>query len=275
MRRTYTVFAISLVLSLLCACSTSEPSESLAEVPSPSPSVSVAPSPSPSADFLQNKDIYRSFLSENYQKLFDSFSGGISGIGFADLDLDGGMEMIMFDAGASAAMGVQFFDIVDGKVECISANMDAVGKTFGGTHLSSVIVNANHFNDFRLMKDKKTGEKFFVVTSGNGAADFSYSELIRFGNKDGVLTLESLLYKYETYDVDSGETTGDTYKIKGKSADAAAYKAAYDAFYASAEDTGFDAQGVLTWESNFDASYAGFMSMTDKALSLYDGNFNS
>ncbi len=275
MRKLYTIIIISFILSLLCSCGTDAPSSSSTQTPSPSPSASTAPSPSPSADSSQRKVIFRSFLSENYQKLSDSFSGGISGIGFADLDLDGGMEMIIFDAGASAAMGVQFFDIVDGKVECVSANMDAVGKTFGGTHMSSVIVNANHFNDFRLMKDKTTGEKFFIVSSGNGAADFTYSELIRFGNKSGVLTLESLLYKYETYDVDSGETTGDTYKIKGKSADGAAYKAANDAFYASAEDTGFDAQGVLTWESNFNASYEGFMAMADKALSLYDGNINS
>lgn len=275
MRRLLTIVVIALSLSLLCSCGTSAPPSSETAALSPSPSVSAAPSPSQAADYSQDKEIFRSFLSENYQKLYDSFSGGISGIGFADLDLDGRPEMIMFDAGASAAMGVQFFDIIDGKVECVSANMDTVGKTFGGKNFSGVVVNANHFNDFRLMKDKKTGEKFFVVSSGNGAADFSYTELIRFGSNDGVLTLESLLYKYESYDIDSGETTGDAYKIKGKPADGKAYKAAYDSFFAGCEDTGFEAQGVLTWESNIDTSYAGFMSMADKALSLYDGDFKS
>ena len=275
MRRLYNMLIIILILSLLCSCGTSSlPSVETAS-PSPSPSISPSPSPSPSADNTGREAIFRNFLSENYQNLSDSFSGGIAGIGFIDLDLDGGMEMVVFDSGASAAMGVQFFDIVSGKVECISANLDAVGKAFGGSHLSGVIVNANRFNDFRLMQDKSTGEKFFIVNSGNGAADFSYSELIRFGSKNGVLTLESLLYKYETTNVDSGAVTGDSYKIKGKAASSSAYKSAYDTFYSNAEDLGFDAKGVLTLESDNASTKDGLLTMTERALSLYDGDIIS
>ena len=275
MRKSYSILFIVLILSLLCSCGVSSLPSAETASPSKSPSFSPVPSPSPSVDNTGREEIFRTFLSENYQKLSDSFSGGIAGIGFIDLDLDGGMEMIVFDTGASAAMGAQFFDIANGKVECISANMDAVGKAFGGSDMSAVIVNANHFNDFRLMKDKSTGEKFFIVSSGNGAADFSYSELIRFGSKNGVLTLESLLYKYETTDVDSGAVTGDIYKIKGKAAAGSAYESAYAAFYNNAEDLGFDAKGVLTLESDSASSKEGLIAMAVKALSLYDGGFIS
>ena len=275
MRKSYSILIIVLILSLLCSCEISSLPPAETASPSKSPSLSPTPSPSPSSDNTQREEIFRTFLSENYQKLSDSFAGGISGIGFIDLDLDGGMEMIIFDSGASAAMGVQFFDIVSGKVECISANMDAVGKAFGGSNMSDVIVNANHFNDFRLMKDKSTGEKFFIVSSGNGAADFSYNELIRFGSKNRVLTLESLLYKYETTDVDTGTVTGDSFKIKGKVADGSAYKSAHDTFYNNAENLGFEAKGILTLESDSASSKEGLMAMADKALSLYDGDIIS
>ncbi len=288
MRKTYCIL-IMLILSLLCSCG----SAGLSSVPVSSPSADgsgtgsaspsdiegeASPSPSlpqtiPQLDNESRFNSYRAFLSDNYQKLSDAFLGGISGIGFIDLDLDGGIEMLIFDAGASAAMGLQFFDIVDDKVECVSANMETVGKAFGGEHMNSVVVNANHFDDFRLMQNKKTGEKFFAVESGNGAADFSYSELIRFGNDNGVLTLESLMYKYEEYDIDTGAVKSENFKISGKDTPKEEYESAYSTFFAGNEDLGYAAMGTFLWEKdNYGAGLDGLLAMADAALFLYYAN---
>lgn len=280
MRRFYGILSVIIVFSMLCSCgstgasvssaispaSSAKPSGTSSPAASPSPSPSIKPSPDIN---VERKTFFREFLSDNYQKLSDDFPGGISGIGFIDLDLDGGMEMIIFDAGASAAMGAQFFDIVGGKVECVSANMDAIGKDFGGSHISKVAVNANYFDDFRLMKDKSTGKKFFVVKSGNGAADFSYSELVKFGSNNGILTLESLMYKYDNTDTDTGKVTSSSYKVGGKSASAADYNAADKAFSSANEDTGFTAKGAFVWSGEYGSGQAGLLAMADEALSEY------
>jgi len=284
MRRIYPILIIALALALLCSCAdtglfsggSSSPSQAESASPTNITGEAVSPSPSQAPSAVDDEarfKLFRSFLSENYQQLSDAFYNGISGVGFIDLDIDGGVEMLVFDAGASAAMGVQFFDIVDGKVECVSANMEDVGKAFGAEHMSKVIVNANYFDDFRLMQDKASGEKFFIVQSGNGAADFSYSELVRFGNDGGVLTLESLMYKYDEYDVDSGVLVSGIRKIAGETAELDEYDAAYSSFFKGAEDLGYAAMGAFLWEnSDFDAGLDGLLAMADKARMLYYAN---
>ena len=287
MRKLYFILILVLVFSFLCSCgnaelSSSSPSAGSPEAESASPSDiagqnnSPSPSPSKTIPVVDNDarfDLFRSFLSDNYQGLSDAFLGGISGIGFIDLDIDGGVEMLVFDAGASAAMGLQFFDIIDDKVECVSANMDSVGKAFGGEHMSKIEVNANHFDDFRLMQNKETGNKFFIVQSGNGAADFIYSELIRFGSNNGVLTLESLMYKYDEYDVDNGNLINESFKIAGKDTDKAKYDAANSAFFSENEDLGYVAMGALLWEGDgYGTGKDGLLKMADKARTLYYAN---
>jgi hypothetical protein len=289
MRRISCILIFALVFSLLCSCGTEgllsasgSPSDNASGTVSASPTdiaentASPSPSPAQSIPQLDNKprfDLYLSFLSDNYQELSDAFFNGISGVGFIDLDLDGGIEMLIFDAGASAAMGLQFFDIVDDKVECVSANMDAVGKTFGGEHFSSVVVNANHFDDFRLMQDKKTGEKFFIVESGNGAADFSYSELIRFGNDNGVLTLNSLMYERNEYDIDTGTLVSASFKLAGETAEKDEYDAAYKKVFDSAEELPYAAMGAFLWErENYSNGKDGLLAMAAAAQMLYYAN---
>ncbi len=288
MRRIYCILVLILVFSLLCSCG-SEGLSSISGLPSGDSTVTestsptditgetATPAPTPTQGTAVDNDarfnIFRSFLSDNYQKLSDAFFNGISGIGFIDLDLDGGVEMLIFDAGASAAMGLQFFDIIDDKVECVSANMDAVGEAFGGDHLSKVIVNANRFDDFRLMQDKKMGQKFFIVDSGNGAADFSYNELIRFGNDNGVLTLKSLMYKYDEYDIDSGELKSESFKVSGKDVEKAKYDAANSAFFSGSEDSSYTAMGAFLWEKDdYGAGLEGLLTMADKAWLLYSAS---
>ena len=287
MRRFYCTVIIAAILFMLCSCSNAElssafvypsvcSSSSTSQLSSATDLNSEPAQPSAIVDNNERGETFRAFLSDNYQKLSDAFFGGISGIGFIDLDADSGIEMLIFDAGASAAMGLQFFDIVDGKVECVSANMEGVGTIFGGKHMSGVIVTANAFDAFRLVKDTTTGESFYIVQSGNGAADFIYTELIRFGNDNGVLTLSSLLYKHEDYDIDSGDLTGESFKVLGKALNRSAYDSAYSKFFAGVTDTGFDAKGVFLWEiSDHAANFDGLMAMTNKALTLYEIPENS
>ncbi len=283
MPKFYRIILPILLLVVLCACTASEalPSSSAgaaegstvptspdaAETSSPLPATTAAP-----VDNSARGALFRAFLSENYKALSDAFFSGISGVGFIDLDLDGGIELVMFDAGASAAMGLEFFDIVDGAVECVSANMEPVGEAFGGAHLSAVSVSANRFEDFRLLKSKADGKEFFLVESGNGSLDFRYSELIRFGcDEDNVLTLTSLFYMQEDYDIDSGEIIGERFRIGKESADRAAFEAAYADFFAGLDNSGFDVRGVLMWDDpGYSSDLDGLLVMADKALSLYE-----
>lgn len=215
--------------------------------------------------------VYRSFLEENFNRLSELCYGGIAGVGFIDLDLDGAPEMLLFDSGASASMGVQFFDIVgpEGNVECISANMMDLGREFGSEHYSPVYVNANYFDDFRLMRSSNDEMRFFV-DSGNGALDFSYSELIEFGAADGVLTLASRLYRYDDYDIESGEISSTHCTRGSETITAADYEAALSEFHSSWQDSGYDAFGVFIWEGkNYSTEYDGFMAMLNAAVSGY------
>ncbi|NLV87284.1 MAG: hypothetical protein GX025_08735 [Clostridiales bacterium] len=292
MRKHYSIITIILVsLILLCSCSaspeqpeaqTTPPSgETLSPLPSdadtdneenslPTPS----PTTMPSVDNSIREAIFMDFITDIYEELSNAFFGAISGIGFIDLDMDGGIEMIIFDAGASASMGVQFFDIIDGRVECVSASMQSVRETFGGEHMSDISVNANYFEDFRLMKDKSTGEMFYLVSSGNGGIDFSYRELIRFNSKDDVLTLTSLMYKEENYDEATGDTIDASYKIGKKSAALSEYTAAYEGVYSAAEDTGLEAKGAFIWDNqSYTNDRDGIVAMAKAAIQLSRANF--
>ena len=287
MRKSFRLLPLILALALLCACTgggnatvqgSISPSASETAGASPSAEITAAPS-SPAAspapvDNTARCRVFRTFLSDNYKALSEAFNDGISGIGFIDLDCDGGIEMVLFDSGASAALGAEFFDIVNGSVECVSSNLEAVGKTFGGGHLSDVTVNANRFDDFRLMKDAKTGKSFFVVESGNGALDFKYTELIRFGcGDDDVLTLKSLFYDHQDLD-DDGNVTAENWKLDGESATKAEYDAASKDFDKNASDQKYTAAGVFLWDSaaNYESSEAGLQQMAEKAFSLWQAN---
>lgn len=287
MQKKFKLLPLVLALALLCACSTDGTSikdaSPSAAASAETSTASVSPSTSPEAvspaavDNTARCRVFRTFLSDNYKALSDAFNSGISGIGFLDLDRDGGVEMVLFDSGASAALGAEFFDICsDGSVECVSSNLEAVGKAFGGKELSNVAVNANRFDDFRLMKDKTSGGEFFVVDSGNGALDFKYTELVRFGrDKNDVLTLESLYYDYQDTD-DDGNVTTENWKVAGKSATQAEYQTAKKAFEKSAEDQKYTASGVFVWDSgaSYDASSSGLQQMAEKAFSLWQAGEN-
>ena len=283
----YLTAVLAILISLmLVACEGARsplPSAELSPSPEVVPKQSVPFPEQETSDKLDEADIdnderaaiFRAFLTERYNELTDSLYGGIAGVGFIDLDCDGGMEMLLFDAGASASMGVQFFDIIDGEVECISANIFTVGESFGGDHFTETYVNANLFEDFRLMEDKQTGERFFLVTSGNGAIDFSYTELIKFSADSEVLTLTSITYKHEELDEESGEIKSVNYKVGDKDATEQEYIKVTEKIYLDAEDTGLEAKGVFAWESDsYVEGLEGLLAMEEKALSLADNQKN-
>lgn len=216
----------------------------------------------------ERAEIFRIFLKDNYTTLATALYGGIAGIGFADLDCDGGMEMILFDAGASASMGVQFFDIIDGNVECVSANIADIGESLGGKYYSEIVVNANYFDDFRFMTDQSSGENFFLVESSNGAVDFNYKEKIRFGADGEILTLESLSYIYNEYN-DDGELTNSLYKLGTMQVTEDEYKAAVDKLENSLTDRGLEIKGKFVWEkSGFSDDLDSLLEMAEEALVL-------
>lgn len=239
-----------------------EPGEEPAEVPD---------EPEPEPVDTDCFDIYKAFLDENFDRIAELCYGGIAGVGFIDLDIDGTPEMLLFDSGASASMGVQFFDITDGDgtVECVSANMLDLGQEFGGAHYSTVYVNANYFDDFRLMCSD-SGESRFFVESGNGALDFSYSELIEFSGTDGILGLSSVLYRYDDFDIDSGETVSTHCSYLGESISAGDYESRLSGFRNTWQDAGYEAFGVFIWEEKtYSTEYDGFMAMVNAAINGY------
>jgi len=244
--------------------------------PSGTQEVSPSPAPEPSAPEVYGDwaAIFTDFLRENYDSLNTLCYGGIAGVGFIDLDLDGTPELLLFDAGASAAMGVQFFDIADGREVCVSANNPDLRQPYGAGYFTDVYVNANYFDDFRLMEDQESGERYFLVESGNGAEDFLYREVIRFGRDgSGVLTLTSLLYRYESYSPDdSGNMvlSSANYTQNGQSITGAEYTAAYDALFASVKQTDYTPAGVFIWEvKDYDGGLESFLSLVQTAVERY------
>lgn len=282
MRRLTVIIAISLLLVSLAACvSSASPMDSALPKETDEAHATATATESPSADHSQPpaadekwEEIFTDFLTENYEKLAETFISGIPGVGFIDLDVDGSPELILFDAGASASMGVQLFDIVDDKVTCVSANMTTVAEEFGGEHLSDVSVNASFFEDFRLM-ETSAGERYFIVESGNGAIDFSYTEIVRFDNENGALSLQSLLYKYEEYNDDTGAVLSARYEQAGTEINEATYNSLYSSYFQDASDTGFKAEGMFIWDcNNYVEGYDGLMIMTQDAIDLYTPLFD-
>lgn len=272
MKRQISLILILFLLSgLFCACGSAEvpapPETQLPAATPPAQSPDMPETPAPDEDAWRS--IYTAFLSESYDALADAFVVGIAGLGFIDLDLDGTPEMLIFDSGASAAMGVQIFDIIGSNITCVSANLLTVSDAFGDAYTSEYYVNTNFMDAFRL-KQRPDGSRFFCVESGNGAVDFSYTELILFGEADGALSLESRLYRHEEYEEESGDIIAITCTSQGEGIDLATYEYYHSQFFKENADCGYTAAGAFVWENKeFDNGYDGFLAMAEAALALY------
>lgn len=222
--------------------------------------------PPPREDWAQ---VYTAFLEANHAPLQESCFGGVAGLGYIDLDLDGTPELVMFDSGASAYMGVQLFDLVGDEVVCVSASSVGTGLAFGGEELSPLYVDALFFDDFRLM-ESADGRRWFQAVSKNGAEDFYYNELLRFAGAEGLLVPESVWYKRITTDPATGAETGGSYTVGGVAVSAEACAAAENAAAAAGTDTGYTAAGVFLWsDKGFGYDFDGFMAMAEAAAEAY------
>lgn len=279
MKKLLCLFAALCLLLSFAACGkeaaapTPAPTPISVPVPTPVPTPPPAETPAPAEEAAAPapwETLYSSFLTSNFQTLAEACYGFVAGVGFVDLDLDTVPELLVFDAGASSSMGVQFFDIVNGRVECISASSVAVGDAFGGDYFDPRLnVNTTAFEAFRL-KEGSDGALYFEVTSYNGAEDLRYSELIRFGKSPaGVLTLSTLACQQTSVDPATQTELYTVYTVGDQPID----KAAYDAILAKAAtavDFGYEAGGVFLWEDKaFGQDILGFNAMLEAAIAKY------
>jgi len=229
-----------------------------------------APSPVPApAEDWQN--IYLRFLSDSRETLPDAFGeGGVAGLGFIDLDLDGAGELILLDAGVSASCGVALFDIDrEGRVVCIGARLESVCAAFGGdTGLPAVY--AGGFEDFRLLRGAD-GKDFFLIESGNAAEDLLFSEHIRFGSDvNGLLTLTGLFSRCESFDPESDTVVSEQFSVGGKAASRGEYESAKKVLYDAVSDLNYIPAGVFVHEnSRYESPTSGLTAMARDALARF------
>ena len=214
------------------------------------------------------KDGYLSFLDDCFDIFSALWPDGVSGFGFIDLDLDGTPELVVFDQGTSAAMGAHLFDLKDGWVYCVSSTLDSAAGAFDSTYLSPVDVCTNLFESFRL---SRTADGWcFWVDSSNGTMETTWDEFVRFGCADGLLTPETVCYRYLEYDPASGLVADEQYNVAGEPADAAAYEAAADVYWNA--DVGYEPKGAFRWSELNDwdtTTYDGFMALARAAADAY------
>ena len=277
-----------LLAAVLCGCGTGggEPAPAVETsapvVPSETVYFTPAPTPPPVADedpepvpVLVMPELtedwaegYLTFLDDNYDIFASLWPEGLAGVGFIDLDLDETPEMLVFDQGASATMGVQLFDQIDGQVYCVSSVLDSAAGAFGDEVFSDVSVCASFFESFRLTR---TEDGFcFWVDSANGTMETSWDEIIRFDSADGVLTPVSVCERFLECDPETGLVVTERYTVEGEETDADGYQAAAAA-YTDGADMAYDAKGVFLWnnQSRYDTNYDGLMAMAQDAAKAY------
>lgn len=279
MKRVVSLLSALILCVLLCACGggrsavpETQPTEQavVTELPA-TPIPTAAPSPltlvlpEPTEGWAES---YAAFIDDNYDIFAALWPEGLSGVGFIDLDLDGTPEMIVFDQGASATLGVQIFDLIDGSVYCVSSVLDSAAGAFGDDYFSRISVCASFFESFRL---SYTGEGYcFWVSSANGTLESSWDELVRFDCMDGVLTPESVCGRYIESNAETGLVVTQHYTVCGEESSEAAYEAAAGA-YRSGHDLGYDGRGVFLWSdmNRYDTTYDGLMAMVRDAAAIY------
>jgi len=282
MRRIVMLLLAAILLLVLSACGggreavpgaeTASPTERIEqtrvpETPAPTkpPSPMVLTLPEPAEGWAE---AYIGFIDDNYDIFAALWPEGLTGVGFIDLDLDGTPEMVVFDQGASATLGVQLFDLIDGQVYCVSSVLDTAAGAFGDDYFSRISVCASFFEAFRL---SFTSEGYtFWVSSSNGTLESSWDEIIRFDSTDGVLTPESVCGRFIESDAETGLVTTRHYTVGGEESDEAAYNEAA-IIYQGGEDMDYDAAGVFLWSdmNRYDTTYDGFMAMARDAAEAY------
>lgn len=278
MKRFIWMLLVAFLVLSLCACGPAAPKETAdparpAETVAPAPAETAAPVAAAEETVLPEtaegwQESYLAFLAENYDIFAALWPEGLSGVGFIDLDLDGTPEMLVFDLGASATLGVQLFDLVEGQVFCVSSGLDSAAGAFGEEHFTPLAICASYFDAFRLI-ETEDGPVFWVQ-SANGTLESSWDEIIRFTCQNGVLTPVSVCSRYLESNVETGEVVAENYTVAGEMSDAAGYEQAADP-YVNGSDTGYEAVGMFLWNNmkRYDTTYDGFMAMAQDAATAY------
>lgn len=282
MRRFSALALLLCMLTALCACggetgqNTPEPGSAAEMVqegaePAPTPETeSVLEEtefvPAEAAEGWQES--YLTFLSDNYDIFAALWPEGLAGVGFMDLDLDGTPEMLIFDLGASATMGVQLFDLVDGQVYCVSSVMDSASGAFDPKYFTTVSVCASYFESFRLLRGEDGCA--FWVESANGTLESAWSEIIRFESAEGVLTPVSVCSRYLESNPETGVIFREEYTVGDAASDEEGYALAAMP-YTQGEDMGYEGSGLFLWNNmkHYDTTYEGFMAMAEDAATAY------
>lgn len=271
---------IIVMMCSLAACGANAPVEAEAtisptmEAPAPVTEAPAKPTAVPGTLILPRPeegwaDRYLTFLDDNYDIFAALWPEGVSGMGFIDLDLDGTPELVVFDPGASVSLGAHIFDLIDGQVHCVSSASESAAGAFGGEYLSPVGVCTTFFDMFRLSRTEDGW--CFWVNSANGTMEAVWDEVVRFGtDASGVLTAQSVCYRYLESDPNTGLVSAERYTVNGREAGEADYDAA-SGVYLNGEDTGYDAKGVFLWndQSTYEVPYEGFMAMARDAAAAY------
>ncbi|MCD8116488.1 MAG: hypothetical protein LUE21_05140 [Oscillospiraceae bacterium] len=214
------------------------------------------------------QESYLAFLDDNYDIFAALWPEGMTGVGFVDLDLDGTPEMIVFDQGASATLGAQLFDLVDGQVACVSSTLDSASGAFGDEYFTTVSVCTSYFEAFRLSYTVDDGWCFWV-DSANGTLESTWNEIIRFDCENGALTPVSVCTRYLESDEETGLVVVESYTVSGQEAQASDYDGAAN-IYLYGQDAGYEAAGVFLWSDNsYDTTYDGLMAMARAAVDAY------
>ena len=285
MKRLELLMLAAVIALLLCACGAAGADASVPDAaavvtvdtePTEAPAEETADATAPPAPMTLDlpepadgwADSYLAFLDDNYDILAALWPEGLTGVGFIDLDLDGTPEMILFDLGASATLGVQMFDVLDGQVYCVSSVQENAAGAFGDEHFSRVSVCTSYFEAFRL---SVTADGYcFWVDSANGTLESSWDELIRFDCKDGILTPVSVCGRFLETDGETGAVVAERYTVAGEAAEAESFTAAFKT-YSEARDTGYSAAGVFLWSDiqRYDTTYDGLIAMARDAVEAY------
>lgn len=280
MKRLLSILTAAMLLFSLCACGgtaqapaeTPAPTVGTVETEVPATPVPTLP-PQPAVLALPETpegwaESYIRFADENYDIFAALWPEGLTGVGFIDLDLDGVPEMVVFDQGASATLGVQLFDLIDGRVCCVSSVLDSAAGAFGDDYFSRIGICASYFEAFRLSYTVE-GYSFWVM-SANGTLESSWDELIRFGCENGVTEPESVCGRYLESDAETGLVVTRHYTARGEETDEETYQETA-MIYQGGYDMGYEARGVFLWNdmSRYDTTYDGFMNMVRDAAEVY------
>lgn len=264
----------AIIFLILCLCGTlfgcSDP-----ERPAPTPTAAptalpeFVPSTVEETETHEEFALYRDFLELNYVPL-TSCCGFISGLGLCDLDLDGCAELLLFDAGASSSMGVQFFDIEDGSVVCVSASCVELGSLYKGQSFDRRhYVDTVDFSAFQLI-ELSDGQLFFTVTSRNGDDTLRFTERFRFGRDEAdLLTLSCLCCSNEGYDAETGEKKYTVYTRDDETLSQEEYDAVNLALD-SATNMGYSLSGHFIWDdASFGSEYGALMNLYEAVVEAY------